>query len=85
MTGLDRPGSSLDEVVLSQVIAQNAAVKLNKPAQRLWHEQVWGVTFAILKANHGPFFQLAEHLHRSERIEGKKMRTILTGVRRITP
>src|SRR5262245_6376357 len=51
VTGWDKPGSSLDELALSQLIGVNAAIKLADPrmsdeayaeyAQRLWHEQVW--------------------------------------------
>ena len=77
VTGKDKPGSSLDELVLSQVIAHNAAAKLADPSlsdaayddftERLWHERVWGVTIKILLANRGPFQQLAEHLHRRKK------------------
>jgi hypothetical protein len=96
MTGLDKPGSSLDELAMSQLIGHNAAMKLAKPkllsdaayvafAKQLWHERVWGVTIEILRANHGPFQQLAGHLDRKERIKGDKLRAVLTQIRRITP
>lgn len=95
VTGKDKPGSSLDELVLSQVIAHNAAVKLADPSlsdaayddftERLWHERVWGVTIKILLANRGPFQQLAEHLHRKEKIKGDKLQAALAGITRITP
>src|SRR5262249_26806569 len=52
MTKTDKPGSSIDELALSQFIGINAAVKLADPelsdeeysayAQQLWHKQVWG-------------------------------------------
>ena len=42
MTSNDKPGSSLDELALSQFIVLNAAVKRNDDdAKRLWHEEVW--------------------------------------------
>jgi hypothetical protein len=96
VTGLDKPGSSLDELVLSQVIGHNAAVKrgidpmLSEAAyhafvKQFWNEQVWDVAIAILRANHGPFQQLAGHLLRREKIKGDKLRTVLDQVRRITP
>jgi hypothetical protein len=91
----DKPGSSLDELVLSQVIGHNAAAKLADPnlsgaayddfTKQLWHERVWGVTIAILLANRDLFNQLAEHLHYKGKINGGKLRALLAGVRRITP
>jgi hypothetical protein len=95
VTGRDKPGSSLDELALSQVISLNAAVKLADPSlsdaayddftERLWHERVWNVTIAILLANRGPFQQLAEHLHRTEKIKGGKLRAVLAQIRTIAP
>jgi hypothetical protein len=95
LTGMDKPGSSLDELALSQLIGINAGVKLGDPTladaahsafvQKLWHEQVWRVTISILRANHGPFFQLAEHLNQYERIKGGKLRKLLAKVQRIAP
>jgi hypothetical protein len=93
IVGLDKPGSSLDELALSQVVGINAGVKLGDPTlsdaahaayvQQLWHEQVWGVALAILRANQGPFNRLVEHLHRTEMIKGGKLRAVLAQVRRI--
>jgi len=95
ITGLDKPGSSLDELALSQLLGVNAAVKLHDHtlsdaeysayAQRLWHEQVWGVAVAILCSNRDPFMRLVEHLHQKERIQGGKLRAVLAQIRRITP
>lgn len=93
MAGVDRPGSSIDELGLSQFIGCNAADKLGDPAlsdseylaytERLWHEQVWGAAVAILRNNYEPFRQLAEHLHQHKRVESKKLRKLLAQVRRI--
>jgi hypothetical protein len=93
ITGLDRPGSSLDEVVVSQLLGHNAAAKLHDPtlsefhvyAERLWHEQVWGVAIAILRINREPFLQLAKHLQQTDKIKGGKLRSVLAQVRRIAP
>jgi hypothetical protein len=94
VVGLDKPGSSLDELALSQFIGINAGVKLGDPTlsdeahsayvQRLWHEQVWGETISILSANREPFVQVAEHLIQHERIEGGKLRKVLAQVKRTT-
>jgi len=95
MTGLDKPGSSVDELAVSQLIGRNAAEKLAEPmlsdaafeafAEQLWHDKVWDRAIAILRANRGPFQQLAGHLHRREKIKGGELRAILTQIRRITP
>jgi hypothetical protein len=93
MAGCDLPGSSLDELALSQLIGINAAVKLGDPAlsdeahsayvQRLWHEQVWGVTISILRANYEPFNALVQALHEKEKVKGARLRQVLAQVRRI--
>jgi hypothetical protein len=86
MAGLDKPGSSLDELVRSQEIGLNIAAKLaDSSAERLWHEQVWGVAVAILRNNYEPFRQLAEHLHQHECIRGGKLRKVLAQVQRVAP
>jgi hypothetical protein len=61
ITKLDKPGSSLDELALSQLVGSNAAFKLHDPtlsnaeysayAKELWNEQVWRKTLTILSIN----------------------------------
>jgi hypothetical protein len=95
ITGLDKPGSSLDELAFSQLVSYNAAAKLGDPglsdaaheayAEQLWHEKVWLGALAILSANEAPFHQLATLLHRREKVKGRKLRAVLDKVRRITP
>jgi len=90
---LDTPGSSLDEVALSQFISLNATAKLADPelsqdeydayAKQLWHEKVWSVAINILCANHELFMQLAERLDRKEKINGGKLRDMLAKIRRL--
>jgi hypothetical protein len=95
VTGLDKPGSSLDELALSQLLGVNAGVKLGDPmlsdaehsayVQQLWHQQVWEVAISILRANRTPFVQLANYLNQHERIDGKQLHKMLAEVvRRIT-
>lgn len=95
ITGLDRPGSSLDELALSQLIGLNAAVKLDDPnrtdveypryAERLWHERVWNTTIDILYGNLEPFRQVIGHLDRHERVKGGALRKVLAQVKEIAP
>lgn len=90
---LDRPGSSLDELVLSQALGCNAAAKRDvldpsddefwAYAEQLWHEQVWLVAWNILCANEKPFNQLAHRLHEKQTLQGAELRRILTHVQRI--
>jgi len=95
ITGKDKPGSSLDELALSQMVGLNAAVKLDADqgrsaveyeafAKALWHEQVWGVAVAILYANQGAFLQIVQHLHQKQRLQGSRLRQVLAQVRRVT-
>jgi len=93
MANVGRPGSSLEERALSELVGQNAAEKLAGPglsdaeyfayAKRLWNERVWRFAVEILRNNFEPFKQLFEHLQRHELIEGPKLRKILAQVRRI--
>lgn len=96
MTRLDKPGSSIDELGLSQLIGLNIANKIADPAlsheeyhafaERFWHQNVWHEALVILQANQKPFLQLAGHLHQAQRINGAKLRKILTQVKkRVVP
>jgi hypothetical protein len=93
MAGHDRPGSSIYELALSQLVGINAALKLgdltlsdaarSAYAKQLWHTRVWGVAVAILRNNYHPFRQLAEHLYQHKQVKSEKLRKLLAQVRRI--
>jgi hypothetical protein len=95
VTRFDKPGSSLDELVLSQFLGTQAGKKLNGGyallteeacsayMRQLWNEQVWKATISILYANQESFHQLAGHLHQHERVKGDELRKALTQVKRI--
>jgi hypothetical protein len=95
ITGKDKPGSSIDELATSQLLGLNAAAKLADPslseaaydafARQLWHEKVWHGVEAILRANEGPFQQLAGYLQRNDEVKGNKLKAVLDQVGRITP
>jgi hypothetical protein len=91
LTRLDKPGSSVDELALSQTLAHNAGLKLEPTLsyaeraayeQQIWHEQVWEVALAILRTNRAPFQQLASHFCEHEFIDGKQLHKILAAVER---
>jgi hypothetical protein len=91
----DRPGSSLDELVLSQLFAINIAAKLAPPSiseddyqlyvPRLWQERVWNVVRNIILTNHEPFNRLANLLNEKEHVRGPKLRKVLAQVKKVTP
>jgi hypothetical protein len=93
ITGQDRPGSSLDELALSQVIGCNVAVKLDGHsrsdedyvafAKALWHERVWSMACRILYANREPFMQIVQALHERGSLHGAGLAKVLAQVRRI--
>jgi len=95
MTRLDKPGSSIDELGLSQLIGMNIANKIADPAlsheeyhayaEQLWHEQVWHQTLVILHTNSEPFLRLAQYLDRKEHVHSKMLRKLLAQVKRIAP
>ena len=95
IAGQDLPGSSLDELALSQLVGLNAAAKLDDDpdrsdeeysayAQRLWHERVWNVALAILFANQEPFNCLVQCLHEKEKVKGARLRHVLAQVKRVS-
>jgi hypothetical protein len=95
ITGMDKPGSSLDELALSQLIGLNAAAKLADPklpdadydayAEHLWHEKVWHAAIAIIRGNREPFMKLAELLNQHEVVNSGKIRRALAQVRKVVP
>jgi hypothetical protein len=86
--GLNKPGSSLDELATSQsIVAGVVAIKLGHPNDeasllRFWNERVWSEALRILRANRLPFYLLAEALAAREVVKGKKLREILRRVHR---
>lgn len=89
---MDKPGSSIDELALSQFVGVNVAAKLADPrltdeeynayVQRLWHEKVWDEVIAILRENRKAFAQLVNRLDQQQRVEGVKLRKILSKISR---
>jgi hypothetical protein len=97
---MDTPGSSLDDLVMSQVFGGNAATKLADPVvlsalsdgpeydaflHQFWDKHVWRVAIRILYVNPEVFFQLAEQLREREKVNGGTLRNMLAQIRRITP
>jgi len=92
LCGLDKPGSSLDELVVSQFLGVNAGAKLDNFSpndeehtayvKELWHEQVWGIAVADLRDNREPFCELAELLNQHEHLKSAKLSKVLDKVKR---
>jgi hypothetical protein len=93
-TRTDVPGSSVDELAMSQLLACNAALKLADPglndaereayARQLFHKQVFCVAVNILCGNADLFNRLVEHLHQHEHARGDKLRRALAQVKRVS-
>jgi len=52
----------------------------NTYAQRLWHEQVWGVVITILRNHREPFQRLAGLLQERKEVKGGTLRRVLRRV-----
>jgi hypothetical protein len=94
VAGLDKPGSAIDELVISQYVGQIAARKVvdvnrisqeefDAFAQEYWHEKVWGVGIQILANNEKAFREIIQELHLHEKVKGRRLRDILNKVKRI--
>ena len=88
--GVDKPGSSIDELCLSQHVSCNAATKLADPkltneafnafAEAIWRDKVWDGAISIIRNNREPFQRLAELLHERRQIKGGKLRRLLAQI-----
>ena len=87
---VDKPASSLDELVISQMLGANAVRKLkpelnleqlNTESERHWHEQIWRAVLLILRKNAVPFTRLSNYLFEKEKIRGDKLRKILAQIK----
>jgi len=82
-----REASSLDEVMLSRILAKIASCKLDckTAGEQLWRNQVWQRVEAILRHNQKVFYELSERLHRDGSVKGDELKRLLSGVGRLPP
>jgi hypothetical protein len=77
------PGAALDEVVLSQAIAEFAARKLNLDGEELWQAGVWRPALAACRLNVPLIARIARRLLCSGVVDGDRLQSLLRGVRRL--
>lgn len=81
LMGVDTIGSSLDELVMSQVLAQLLAGLCGEASGELiWRNDVWNVTLAIIKANAEPHARVMDALIREKRIDAVRLKILLRDV-----
>ena len=84
MTEWNRAGSSLDELILAQLVTALAAQKVGADEQILWRNDVWAGSAKIIKHNAEPFNQIVDHLLHTQEISGGDLQAMLSAVRQIS-
>jgi hypothetical protein len=75
-----REGSSLDELVMSQIAAAEAAGS-DAGGEALWRTEVHGAVVQCLFRNQDTLIGVAEHLLEHNRLKGQPLREALAGVK----
>lgn len=78
--GCDVVGSSMDEIVISQALAQSAAALLGADPRELWLAKVLNTTMGLLDQQAGPHRRLIGALLRQRRLTGPRLAALLRGV-----
>jgi hypothetical protein len=68
-----REGSSLDEVVMSQLLAERAAALIGTNAQKLWEDEVWSWCNVQLLRNAVVHDEIASALLKRGRLKGRRL------------
>jgi hypothetical protein len=85
----DLVGSSVDEIIVSQFLAQQIAVLRGdrkatpehlEHAARIWQQEVWQVTLATMRINEEPHARLTSALMREQRIDRARLKALLRDV-----
>jgi hypothetical protein len=76
-----RKGSSIDELFMSQLLTQNAALLIDANAEKLWKNDVWAWCMCQLQHNRDVHAEITAELLNRKRIKGKRLRELCTRVR----
>jgi hypothetical protein len=76
-----REGSSIDELFMSQMLAENAAILFNADGETLWKNDVWAWCLCQLQHNRDAHAEITDELLRRKRIKGKRLRELCSRVR----
>jgi hypothetical protein len=71
-----REGSSLDEVIMSQIFAEMAASLIGVEPEALWQNDVWSWCIAQLHHNRNAHAGIADALMERKRLKGKALRDL---------
>jgi hypothetical protein len=75
-----REGSSLDEIVMSQILAEHAASTTGLSAERLWHDEVAAWCNIQLHRNRDAHDKITAALMNRGRLKGKVLRELCAAV-----
>jgi hypothetical protein len=78
-----RPGAALDELTLSQTIAELAARKLRVDAEELFECGVWRPALAACRLNRATINRIARRLLGRGVVDGSRLQALLRGVKRL--
>ena len=71
-----REGSSLDEIMMSQIFAERAASLIGVDPEALWQNDVWAWCVAQLHHNRNAHSEIAAALMERKRLKGKPLRDL---------
>jgi hypothetical protein len=76
-----REGSSIDELFMSQLIIENAALLIDTNGEKLWKNDVWAWCLCQLQHNRDVHAEITAELLNRKRIRGKRLRDVCSRVR----
>lgn len=76
-----REGSSLDEIIMSQIFAERAASLIGAEPEALWQNDVWAWCMAELHHNRKAHAEIAAALMERKRLKGKALRDLCRKVK----
>jgi hypothetical protein len=76
-----REGSSLDEIMMSQIFAEMAASLVGATPEALWQNDVWSWCMAQLHHNRNAHAEIAAALLERKRLKGKALRDLCRKVK----
>jgi hypothetical protein len=74
-----REGSSIDELIMSQLRAAHAAHLLGREEQEYWNVEIWRWCFTELHSRQETLRAIARELYDRHNLDGARLREILEG------
>lgn len=79
-----REGSSLDEIIMSQIFAEMAASLIGVEPEALWQNDVWSWCMVQLHHNRNAHAGIADALMERKRLKGKALRDLCANVQQLS-